>query len=278
MSKLVDLTGQVFGRLLVLSFAGTRGKTQKHAYWLCECRCHNRKEIAGTSLTTGRTQSCDCLHKERTSTFKLIDLMGQTFGQLNVIKRAPIPKHIKKSGQAYWECLCNACGRTTIINGYSLRSGKSRTCGCSHWKGGFKLDKWGYRYKWVPKHPAAVGGYIQEHRLVIEEGLGRPLKPTETVHHKNGIKTDNRLENLELRVGNHGVGQSVNDLREWAKELLYTYEPTALSARILQEFNMLEQLKATANFEEGLQLLKATNMMHILPAVVYDSTEDPYIS
>lgn len=67
------------------------------------------------------------------------------------------------------------------------------------WKGGQIKDKFGYILIWNPKHPNAKGaGYVHEHRLVMSEMLKRPLESHEFVHHKNGIKSDNRIENLEL--------------------------------------------------------------------------------
>jgi len=68
-----------------------------------------------------------------------------------------------------------------------------------HWKGGRVKDRLGYIQIWMPEHPnAKIGGYIHEHRLVMSEHLGRPLNSWEYVHHKNAIKDDNRLDNLEL--------------------------------------------------------------------------------
>lgn len=59
--KLIDLTGQRFGKLLVLERVKNRGK---EPYWLCQCDCGNKKEIAGCSLRGGLTTSCGCIQKE----------------------------------------------------------------------------------------------------------------------------------------------------------------------------------------------------------------------
>lgn len=77
-----------------------------------------------------------------------------------------------------------------------------------NWKGGRHKDRFGYIQIWKPEHPnAKMGGYVHEHRLKMSEKLGRALESTEYVHHRNGVKDDNRIENLELMTKKIHLGE-----------------------------------------------------------------------
>jgi len=67
-----------------------------------------------------------------------------------------------------------------------------------------------------------------EHRKIYEDFLGRKLNSNENIHHINGDRTDNRLENLELWNTSQPAGQRIEDKVQWAVELLTIYSPEKL--------------------------------------------------
>jgi rRNA maturation protein Nop10 len=96
--------------------------------------------------------------------------------------------------------------RHTEATRAKMRAASSRAHGpdAIGWKGGRTVDKHGYVLVYAPDHPNAVGNYVPEHRLVMSAILERPLRDDEEVHHKNGVRTDNSPENLEvLTKGEH---------------------------------------------------------------------------
>lgn len=111
---------------------------------------------------------------------------------------------------------CLNCGTDVIVKPHLLENynkGKycSRACKSEHRRAVGSVDDNGYTriYVNLPGEPKKTGA---QHRKVMEEVLGRPLRPDETVHHKNGKRSDNRPENLELWTGNHGPGVRYADL------------------------------------------------------------------
>lgn len=87
-----------------------------------------------------------------------------------------------------------------------------------HWRGGKTYHKAGYLMVLQEG-----GGYRFEHVLVMEEVLGRSLLPGENVHHLNGVKDDNRSENLELWTKPQPSGIRTTDAVAWAHEILDRY-------------------------------------------------------
>lgn len=122
MGKFQDLTGQRFGRLVVVKRLENNSHNQ--ARWLVKCDCGNTVSISASQLKNG-TKSCGCLRKEVVSKEKTKDLTGQTFGRLTVIERVGSSKNQK----SLFLCKCS-CGKTKVILGSSLTSKRVTSCGC----------------------------------------------------------------------------------------------------------------------------------------------------
>src|SRR3990167_10093917 len=108
---------------------------------------------------------------------------------------------------------CITCDKEFLAYQWNIDKGGGKFCShsCqkgkynSFWHGGITKHKRGYVLIRKPDHPNANSrGYVNEHRLIMEKYLGRYLKHEEVVHHINGIRDDNCLENLEL-FKNHSL-------------------------------------------------------------------------
>lgn len=145
---------------------------------------------------------------------------------------------IKKDNKDGLHHVCNKCRalRAIELNKDFCACGKTKNkkaFTCQTCMGRIKRQKaegnthkhpTGYIYVKTLNHPGAQRrGYVLEHRLVMEKQLGRYLCPNENVHHINGIRDDNRLENLELWSISQPSGQRVEDKIEWCKEFLSQY-------------------------------------------------------
>lgn len=127
------------------------------------------------------------------------------------------------------KCARDGCSKTIYKASARVGSGYCKSClnkmeANPNWRGG-KITTQGYTQLRQPD-----GSYVFEHRLVMAEKLGRPLLDNENVHHKNGIKTDNRIENLELWVTSQPSGQRAEDLVQWAQEIIELYGAASKTA------------------------------------------------
>lgn len=158
------------------------------------------------------------------------------------------PRVIEKGGKFYIQGsrqmegldtgTCAVCGEQYLYRKNKAHADKTKYCdrtcrgkahqgeGNPYWKGGKFLHPEGYVWVSVYDQDAVSGRRSRrrfEHVLVMEKHLGRPMLPNETIHHKNGDKQDNRIQNLELKIGRHGRGSSPEEMVAWAKEILALY-------------------------------------------------------
>lgn len=113
-----EMLNKKFGRWTVLSKIDTLpGEKRK---WLCQCECGVIRAVEGSSLRTGRSQSCGCLAKERNTT----NLKNQIFGDLLVLEATDE----RRDGSVVWKCQCS-CGNQCYVDSHNLQRGSTKSCG-----------------------------------------------------------------------------------------------------------------------------------------------------
>lgn len=122
MRKLLDATGERFGRLTAIKYSHT--EHGKGAVWEFKCDCGNTKEILLSRVRNGYVNSCGCLRKENARKAIFKDITGQKFNHLTVVSYAG-----QSNGRTMWNCLCD-CGNTVVVDSNSLKSGNTTACGC----------------------------------------------------------------------------------------------------------------------------------------------------
>lgn len=152
---------------------------------------------------------------------------------------------IIRSKRLYIKAVCTVCGeeyyrRVSDIKARMAKQLPPATL-CKDCQTDRVYLKGGYRIIHRPNHPnARKNGSMAEHVFVMSEHIGRPLEPGENVHHKNGDRADNRIENLELWSVVQPAGQRISDKVRWAIELKDRYPE--VWKRIRQE--MVEEANA----------------------------------
>ena len=131
MPKLIDLTGQKFGRLTVLK-RNSENLNGKPA-WVCQCECGNIKIIRGADLRSGKTLSCGCLQKEKREDYinnRGLIQPGTIFGYLTVIKDLGLKESLSENHKRrYSLCKC-VCGKEIEVQNHVLEAGYKKSCGC----------------------------------------------------------------------------------------------------------------------------------------------------
>lgn len=132
------MVGKRFGRLTIIKRVENHitPSGQKKVMWLCQCDCGNKTTVSSQDLKSGHTKSCGCLPTKQKGD-GLIDLVGQRFGTLVVLKRVDDYTYQSSTGKATtsprWLCQCD-CGGFAIVQGGNLRNGNTTHCGCKNIK------------------------------------------------------------------------------------------------------------------------------------------------
>ena len=131
--KFEDLTGQRFGKLVVLFRTENKIESngRKRVMWHCKCDCGNETDVSGSSLKSNHTNSCGCLkHKHlhpKKADDKFKNLSGLSFNNLTVLYKVNTDE--RETSNTLWKCVC-ICGNETTLRANQIVNGFVKSCGC----------------------------------------------------------------------------------------------------------------------------------------------------
>lgn len=122
-----NLKGRRFGMLTAVERVPPPSEhyATNATWWRCICDCGNEAVVRSYALKNGNTRSCGCLRKKSR---RAIDLTGERFGKLEVIRRAKRPDGELSYLGTYWQVKCD-CGSSFVIRGDYLKHHGIRSCG-----------------------------------------------------------------------------------------------------------------------------------------------------
>lgn len=237
MKDIIDLTGKKIRHWTVINKDIIKNN---RIYWHCKCECGHESNIMHYNLINNKSRNCKkCKPISKTfginpsNKLNINTIKNEKFGSLNVIAESN-PQKISGQFRRFILCKCD-CGNEKNINLQHLISGHTKSCGCEF----YRKDEHGFvknrrkRYKtgsgyikiYMPNHANSDrNGYVLEHIYVMSQNLQRPIKKGETIHHKNGIRDSNNMENLELWTHTHPYGQRVVDMYEFCLKYIEDYK------------------------------------------------------
>lgn len=118
-----DLTGQRFGRLVIVGPTEQRYGT--YMVWECLCSCGVTIFRNTGLIKSGKLKSCGCLKAERDGSFNIKDITGKKVGRLTALQ----PTEHRVGGSVMWKCSCS-CGGTHLVASGHLKSENVQSCGC----------------------------------------------------------------------------------------------------------------------------------------------------
>jgi hypothetical protein len=276
--------GMKFGKLTVINYYG---KIKSRDCWECVCDCNpdKIKVIKGSQLLQGNTNSCGCLRKEMDYSFRnkytKENMVGQVFGNLFVVDI--VESKYRKDAKLICSCSCG--NENVLVSMDSVIEGVCKSCGClvektrfqkkyneydleseyygigfsTNGNGEFYFDKSDYNlineYCWRVTEDGYVTSQLKEkeikfHRLVMKE-FNNDNQP---IDHMNGMKNDNRKENLRVATQSENCMNSIhqNNSTSGVKGIVFSKEHNKYRARITVNKKVLH-LGYFENLDDAIQ-------------------------